>query len=211
MTKHKNIYRTPNDTFAVRIVRKIGEEYATVTEVYQTLEEAIAARDKILRNFEVNEDLQHSKNKSERRLARAIERFGTDDIVEIKADNVSDRTLFVKRASCEICGTDISRSHYFMKSTKCLKCNLEKGSEHQRLIRQKRIDRVEANKNNQLGIKNISYNTRYHQYCIDIVRNGKRFREYAETLDEAILIKEKALAFFKKNGHLPDYQKIDRV
>ena len=198
MTKHKNIYRTPNNTFAVRIVRKIGEEYATVTEIYSTLEEAIAARDAILRNFESTKDLQNSNDKRARRLARAIKRFGTEDIVEIKANEVSDRTLFIKRAECEICGTDISRSHYFMKSTKCSKCNLVKGSEHQRLIHQKRIDRVEANKNNQLGIKNISYNTRYHRYCIDIVRNGKRFRAYAETLDEAILIKEKSVSILQR-------------
>lgn len=205
MAKHKNIYRTPNDTFAVRIVKKIGEEYAAVIEIYSTLEEAIAARDAILRNFESTKDLQNSNDKRARRLARAIKRFGTEDIVEIKANEISDRTLFVKRAECEICGTDISRSHYFMKSTKCIKCNLRKGSEHQRLILQKRIDRVEANKNNQLGIKNISYSQTYHRYCIDIVRNGKRFRAYAETLDEAILIKEKALAFFKEHSHLPDY------
>lgn len=208
MTKHKNIYRTPSDTFAVRIIRKIGERSVSVTEVYQTLEEAIAARDKILRNFEVNEDLQHSKNKNERRLARAIERFSTDDIVEIKANEVSDRTLFVKRAECEICGTDISRSHYFMNSTKCIKCNLGKGSEHQRLILQKRIDRVEANKNNSIGIKNISYDQNTRRYCIGIERNGKRFRTSASTLEKAIQIKEKALKFYKDHGRLPSFNEI---
>ena len=211
MKRNKHIYKTPNKTYAVRISRKIDGEFVNVTEIYRTLDEAIAARDKILETLRSDAKLRHSKSKRDRRLARAIERFGTEDIVEIKANNVSDQTLFVKRTECEICGADISRSHYFMNSTKCLKCNLEKGSEHQRLNHQKRIDRVESNKNNQLGIKNISYNTRYHQYCIDIVRNGKRFRAYAETLDEAILIKEKALAFFKGHGHLPDYQKIDRV
>lgn len=205
MTQHKHIYKTPNHTYAVRICRKIDGEFVNVTEIYRTLDEAIAARDKILETLRLDAKLRHSKSKRDRRLARAIERFGTEDIVEIKANNVSDQTLFVKRTECEICGADISRSHYFMNSTKCLKCNLKKGSEHQRLNHQKRIDRVEANKNNQLGIKNISYNDRYHQYCIDIVRNSKRFRAYAETLDEAILIKEKALAFFKEHGHLPDY------
>lgn len=208
MAKHKNIYRTPNDTFAVRIVRKIGEEYATVTEIYSTLEEAIAARDAILRNFESTKDLQNSNDKPARRLARAIKRFGTEDIVEIKANEVSDRTLFVKRAECEICGTDISRSHYFMNSTKCIKCNLGKGSEHQRLILQKRIDRVEANKNNSIGIKNISYDQNTHRYCIGIERNGKRFRTSSSTLEKAIQIKEKALKFYKDHGRLPSFNEI---
>lgn len=126
MTQHKHIYKTPNHTYAVRIERKINSERFSVSETYLTLEEAIAARDTILRNFEASKKLQHSKDKQARRLARAIERFGTEDIVEIKANGVSDRTLFVKRAECEICGTDISRSHYFMNSSKCSKCNLKK-------------------------------------------------------------------------------------
>lgn len=211
MAKHKNIYRTPNDTFAVRIVRKIGDEYATVTEIYSTLEEAIAARDAILRNFESTKDLQNSNDKRARRLARAIKRFETEDIVEIKANEISDRTLFVKRAECEICGTDISRSHYFMKSTKCIKCNLGKGSEHQRLILQKRIDRVEANKNNSIGIKNISYDQNTHRYCIGIERNGKRFRTSASTLEKAIQIKEKVLKFYKDHSRLPSFNEISNL
>lgn len=208
MTKYKNIYKTPSDTFAVRIIRKIGDRSVSVTEVYQTLEEAIAARDKILLDFETNKDLQHSKNKNERRLARAIKRFGTEDIVEIKADNVSDRTIFVKLAECENCGTDISRSHYFMNCTKCIKCNLEKGSEHQRKILQKRIDRKEANKNNVLGIKNIYYDPNIRRYCIGIERNGKRFRTSALTLEKSIQIKEKALKFYKDHGRLPSIDEI---
>ena len=208
MTKIKNIYRTPSDTFAVRIIRKIGDRSVSVTEVYRTLEEAIAARDKILRNFESTKDLQNSNDKRARRLARAIKRFGTEDIVEIKANEISDRTLFVKRAECEICGTDISRSHYFMKSTKCIKCNLGKGSEHQRLILQKRIDRVEANKNNSIGVKNISYDQNTCRYCIGVERNGKRFRTSASTLEKAIQIKEKALKFYKDHGHLPSFNEI---
>lgn len=208
MTKHKNIYRTPNDTFAVRIVRKTDEEYATVTEIYSTVEEAIAARDAILRNFESTKDLQNSNDKHARRLARAIKRFGTEDIVEIKANEVSDRTLFVKRAECEICRTDISRSHYFMNSTKCIKCNLGKGSEHQRLILQKRIDRVEANKNNSIGVKNISYDQNTRRYCIGIERNGKRFRTSASTLEKAIQIKEKVLKFYKDYDRLPSFNEI---
>lgn len=203
MTKHKHIYKTPNHTFAVRITRKIDDEYVSVVEIYKTLEEAIVARDKILRRLESNKDLQNSNDKRARRLARAIKRFGTEDIVEIKANEVSDRTLFVKRFECEICGTDISRSHYFMNSTKCINCNLKKGSEHQRLILQKRIDRVEANKNNVLGVKNVSYDKYYQRYCIDIIRNSKRFRAYASNLDEAIQIKEKALEFYKDHGYLP--------
>lgn len=208
MAKHKNIYRTLSDTFAVRIIRKIDERSVSVTEVYQTLEEAIAARDKILRNFEINKDLQHSKNKNERRLARAIKRFGTDDIVEIKADNVSDRTIFVKRSECEICGTDISRSHYFMNCTKCIKCNLKKDSEHQRKILQKRIDRKEANKNNVLGVKNISYNQYQDKYYVGIERDSKRFRTSASTLDKAIQIKEEVLAFYKEKGRLPRSEEL---
>jgi len=208
MTGHKHIYKTPNNTFAVRIIRKINDESVSISEIYKTLEDAIVARDKILRNLELTKDLQNSNDKRARRLDRAINRFGTDDIIEIKANNVSNKTIFVKRASCEICGTDISRSHYFMNSIKCINCNLKKGSEHQRKILQKRIDRKEANKNNVLGVKNVSYDRYYQRYCIDIIRNSKRFRAYAEDLDEAIQIKEKALEFYKNHGYLPSFDEI---
>ena len=209
MTKHDNIYKTESNRYAVRIQRRIDGKRFAISENYLTLEEAIAVRDEILRNFRASGKLQHSKDRRARRLARAIKRFGTDDIVEIKANDISDQTVFVKRAECEICGSDISRSHYFTNSTKCLKCNLEKDSEHQLLMHQKRVDRVEANKNNSLGVKNISYNTRDRQYCIDIVRNGKRFRALALTLDEAIRIKETALEFYKMHGRVPDAYELN--
>lgn len=154
MTEHDNIYKIENDKYAVRIQRRIDGKRLAIAETYLTLEEAIAARDEILRKFEASGKLQHSKDRRARRLARAIRRFGTDNIVEIKANDVSDRTVFVKRAECEICGADISRSHYFRDSTtRCRKCITAKDSDHQRRMQQSRLDRVESNKNNSIGVK----------------------------------------------------------
>ncbi len=209
MTKHDNIYKTANDKYAVRIERKIDGERFAVAETYLTLEEAIAARDTILRKFEESRKLQHSEDKRARRLARAIKRFSTDDIVEIKANDVSDRTVFVKRAECEICGADISRSHYFRDSTtKCLKCITAKDSDHQRQMLQNRIDRVEANRNNSIGVKNISYNRHRQKYHVEVCRNGERFRALASTLEEAIQIKEAALEFYEDHGRVPEAYEI---
>ena len=149
--------------------------------------------------------MQHSKDRHDRRLARAIKRFGTDNIVEIKANDISDRTVFVKRAECEICGADISRSHYFRDSTtRCRKCITAKDSDHQRRMQQSRLDRVESNKNNSIGVKNISYNRHRQRYHVEVCRNGERFRALALTLEEAIRIKEAALEFYKLHGRVPD-------
>lgn len=205
MTKHDNIYKTENNKYAVRIQRRIDGKRFAISENYLTLEEAIAARDTILRNFRASGKLQHSKDRRARCLARAIKRLGTDDIVEIKANDVSDRTVFVKRAECEICGSDISRSHYLGDSTtKCRKCITDKDSDHQRRMQQSRIDRVESNKNNSIGVKNISYNRHRQRYHVEVCRNGERFRALAVTLEEAIRIKEIALEFYKTHGHVPD-------
>lgn len=69
MTQHKHIYKTPNHTYAVRIERKINGERFSVSETYLTLEEAIAARDTILRNFEASKKLQHSKRQTSETLS----------------------------------------------------------------------------------------------------------------------------------------------
>ena len=210
MTEHDNIYKIENNKYAVRIQRRIDGKRFAIAETYLTLEEAIAARDEILRKFEASGKLQHSKDRRARRLARAIRRFGTEDIVEIKANDVSDRTVFVKRAECEICGVDISRSHYFRDSTtKCRKCITDKDSDHQRRMQQSRIDRVESNKNNSIGVKNISYNRHRQRYHVEVCRNGARFRALALTLEEAIRIKEAALEFYKMNGRVPDAYELN--
>lgn len=63
MTQHKHIYKTPNHTYAVRICRKINDKSTTIVEIYRTLDEAIAARDKILETLRSDAKLLHSKSK----------------------------------------------------------------------------------------------------------------------------------------------------
>ena len=76
-------------------------------------------------------------------------------------------------------------------------------------MQQSRLDRVESNKNNSIGVKNISYNRRRHRYHVEVCRNGERFRALALTLEEAIRIKESALEFYKMHGHVPDAYELN--
>ena len=210
MTKHTNITKTDTGSYHIRVARTINGKIEIIVENYLSLDDAIEARDTIIRNFESTGKLEHSKDDITRRRLNAIARFGTTDIVELKVKEGSDRIFFAERFICENCGKqDISRSHYLIGSTQCVKCNMSKDSDHQKNARQARINRAESNKNNSIGIKNISYNSKRDLYHVYVERDGKRFRALAKTLEEAIRIKETALKFYKDHGRVPESHEID--
>lgn len=70
-------------------------------------------------------------------------------------------------------------------------------------------ERDEPNETNQLGIRNISIDTRSHKYRVDIFRNGKRSHATYETLQEALAAKSKILDYFKEHGELPSSSEIE--
>ena len=203
MTKHDYIHRTATGSYQIRIIRKVNDEKVSIIETYLSLDDAIAQRDVILAHFESTGKLEHLTSKLERRIMNAVVRFGTDDIVMLPIADTCDQVMFVKRMSCEDCGTDISRSHYFMKAKKCIKCSNVRDSEHQKKVVDARNRRQQSNKNNSLGVKNISYNKFNDFYEVSIERNGERFRAAVKSLNEAIQIKENVLSFFKEYGRLP--------
>lgn len=203
MTKHDYIHRTATSSYQIRIIRKVNDEKVSIIETYLSLDDAIAQRDAILAHYESTGKLEHLTSKLERRRMNAVVRFDTDDIVMLPIADTYDQVMFVKRMSCEDCGTDISRSHYFMKAKKCIKCSNVRDSEHQKKVIDARNRRQLCNKNNSLGVKNISYNKFNDFYEVSIERNGKRFRAAVKSLNEAIRIKEDVLSFFKEYGRLP--------
>ena len=203
MTKHDYIRKTAKDSYQIKITRMIDNKRVIVIETYLSLDDSIAQRDAILAHFESTGKLEHLTSKLERRRMNAVVRFGTDDIVMLQVADTQDRYMFVKRMTCEDCGTDISRSHYFMKAKKCIKCSNVRDSEHQKKVVDARNRRQLCNKNNSLGVKNISHNKFNDFYEVSIERNGERFRAAVRSLNEAIRIKEDALSFFKEYGRLP--------
>lgn len=203
MTDLQYIHRTATGSYQVRIIRKVDDEKVSIIETYLSLDDAIAQRDAILEHYESTGKLEHPTTQLERRRMNAVVRFGTDDIVMLQVADTQDRYMFVKRMSCEDCGTDISRSHYFMKAKKCIKCSNVRDSEHQKKVVDARNRRQLCNKNNSLGVKNIYHNKFNDFYEVSIERNGERFRAAVKSLNEAIQIKENVLSFFEEYGRLP--------
>lgn len=197
------IHRTATGSYQIRIIRKVNDEKVSIIETYLSLDDAIAQRDAILAHYESTDKLEHLTSKLDRRRMNAVVRFGTDDIVMPPIADTYDRVMFVKRMSCEDCGTDISRSHYFMKAKKCIKCSNVRDSEHQKKVVDARNRRQLCNKNNSLGVKNIYHNKFNDFYEVSIERNGERFRAAVKSLNEAIQIKENVLSFFEEYGRLP--------
>ena len=208
MNKHTNIFKKKSGSYMTRVSRTIDGEVVVVSENYRSLDDAINARDTIVRNFELTGKLEHSADEKTRRRLNAIDRLGTTDIVEVVLSKNTNQTLFVKRVECETCGRDISKSHYFINSTKCLKCSMAKGSENQKKALQIRNDRIEPNECNALGIKNIYYNHRTSSYFVEIVRDGKLFKASFKNLEEAILVKEEVLKFYEDYRRIPDSEEV---
>lgn len=62
---------------------------------------------------------------------------------------------------------------------------------------------LKAQSNSKSGHKNIHYDESVHSYVVRIYRNGKLFVTYANNLEEAISVRDKAYEFYEKNGSLP--------
>ena len=192
----------------VRVSRTINSEVVVVSENYRSLDDAINARDTIVRNYDLTGKLEHSADEKTRRRLNAIDRLGTSDVVEVILSKNTNQRLFVKRFECEICGRDISKSHYFINSTKCLKCIMSRESENQKKALQLRNDRIEQNKDNSLGVKNVFYNHKTSSYFVEIVRDGKLFKASFKDLEEAIRVKEEVLKFYKDRSRIPESYEI---
>lgn len=62
---------------------------------------------------------------------------------------------------------------------------------------------LKAQSNSKSGHKNIHYDETVHSHVVRIYRNGKLFVAYANNLEEAISVRDKAYEFYEKNSSLP--------
>lgn len=62
---------------------------------------------------------------------------------------------------------------------------------------------LKAQSNSKSGHRNISYDDAKRSYVVSIYHNGRYFRAYLDTLDEAIEIRNRANDFYEKNHFWP--------
>lgn len=65
-----------------------------------------------------------------------------------------------------------------------------------------------AHSDSKSGHKNVSYNSRFNVYAVNIMRNGRAFQAYTDSLESAIEIRDKVYDFFKENDRLPSKEEL---
>lgn len=63
--------------------------------------------------------------------------------------------------------------------------------------------RVQKHANSNTGQLHITFNKPYDRYQIQLTRNRTKFSEISHSLEEAIAIRDEALKFYKDHGRLP--------
>lgn len=66
-----------------------------------------------------------------------------------------------------------------------------------------------AHSDSKSGHKNVSYNSRFNVYAVNVMRNGQAFQAYTDSLESAIEIRDKVYDFFKENKRLPTKEELN--
>lgn len=72
-----------------------------------------------------------------------------------------------------------------------------------------KIAKSNSNSNSNSGHKNISYNRKLNVYAVTITRDCKTFLSYADSLEDALDIRDKVYDFFEENNRIPSKAEIN--
>lgn len=210
-TGHKNVtYREELNDYFVQIFR----DRKKFSQAFNTLEEAIDARDKAIQFYEEFRRLPSAKEIGLRRRehrrddGRLRERYIA---LEKKYRRRPYRLSITKHGV------------YFVKNFETLEDAiksrdevLEFFNEFDRLPNREeqealfdikfkssrnRSDLKHAKSNT--GLMNITFNRSFDRYQIQLTRNRAKFSEISHSLEEAIAIRDEALKFYEDHGRLP--------
>lgn len=210
-TRQKNItYREDLNDYFVQIFR----DRKKFSQAFNTLEEAIDARDKAIQFYEEFRRLPSSKELGLKRREhrRQHNRLRERHIsLEKKYRNRPYRLSITKHGV------------YFVKNFETLEDavktrdevlkffnkfdRLPNREEQEELFglkfksRRNRSDLKHAKSNT--GLMNITFNKSYNRYQIQLTRQQQKFSEISHSLEEAIAIRDEVLKFYKDHGRLP--------
>lgn len=180
-----------------------------INESYATYEEAVKARDEIEANYRKTGKIEHSSIYENGRFKLAKARYQTDDL---KRSTKSGRPVYSIDTVCKQC----NRAHTYQwfkyyqqfldRDQICQSCCTK--ARYDDLL-EIRYSKEESNSNNRsTGVKNISFDKDYSKYRITIDRKKARVTRFADTLDEAIAIKERVLDFYEQFDRLPTLEEV---
>ena len=207
----KNItYREKMDDYFVQILRN----HTQFNQSFNTLEDAINARDKALKFHEDHGRLPSAK---ELGLRRREHRRKSNRLNEryISLDNQCSKRRYRLAIT--------KRGAYFTKNLATLEEAIETRNKLLQFIKDydrlpsreeqevlfglkfkpRKNHRVQNHANSNTGQLHITFNKLYDRYQIQIVRQQQRFSAVSRSLEEAIAIRDEALKFCEEHGYLP--------
>lgn len=206
----KNItYREDLDDYFVQILRN----HTQFNQSFNTLEDAIDARDKALKFHEDHGRLPAAKEiglrRREHRRKNAIgERYISLEKKYRKNPYRLSMTkhgvYFVKNfATLEEAIETRDKLLQFFKEFDRLPNLEEQGTLFDIKFKSRRNHSDLKHAKSNTGLMNITFNRSFDRYQIQLTRNRTKFSEISHSLEEAIAIRDEALKFYEDHGRLP--------
>lgn len=180
-------------------------------ESFNSLEDAIAAKDEVEQTYNLTKELKHSSRYEDHLKLSACERFGTNEIVKITSEG-SSKYRYDAIAKCDECGKESKYIEvrfykaFLSRDRLCQSCHMKTRTEE---IAERLRSRKEPNSTNRTtGVKNICYDAKKKLYIFSIRRKDIRYARRFNDLNRAIEHKSQVLRFYKENHRLPSRDEI---
>lgn len=189
----------------------VRRNHTVLHESFDSLEEAIAARDEVEQTYNLTKELNHSSRHKDHLKLSAIERFGTKNLVKIQSEDCQHYRYAVL-AECDRCGYESkyisveSYQAFLDRGNLCRSCRLKDLSIGIAAHLHNREEPYSTNRTT--DIKNISFLKSKRAYLLDIVRHGSRYHELFKDLNDAINRKSEVLEYYSLYKRLPNKDEI---
>lgn len=210
-TGHKNItYREKLNDYFVQLLRNRKK----FNQAFNTLEEAIDARDRAIQFYEEFLRLPSAKELGLRRREhrrkdnRLNERYISFEkkyrkrpyqLCVIKHGAYFSKNFATLEEAIEI----RARLLQFFKEFDRLPSRKEQEELFGLKFKPRKRNRARDHAKSNTGMLHITFNKLYDRYQIQVVRQQQRFSAVSRSLEEAIVIRDEALKFYKDHGRLP--------
>ena len=209
MRIERNINYFKNSDLPYQI--SIERNNSVLCESFESLKDAIEARDEIEQTFSITEELKHSSLYEDGMKALACKRFATNEVVKVESEDDS-KHRYAAIAKCKECGKESKYIYvrfyraFLDRDRLCQSCHMKTRTNEIAERLQNRKDPYCSNRTT--GIKNICFDKTKNNFIVSIRRNSERYIAKFENLDRAIDRKEKVLQFYRQHNRLPNKDEI---
>lgn len=167
------------------------------------------ARDEIIANYHATGKMTHSSIYENGRLKLAKRRYQSDDLKKTVKSGRKYYSIDVICSRCNRIHTYHRQFYYRQFVDRGQICQACFTKDRYNGLLETRYARTKSNSNNlSTGVKNVTFDRGYSKYRVTIERRKVRVTRFADTLNEAIAIKERILDFYKDHDRLPTHDEV---